>query len=359
MPELRAARPAPDVAAHAIELHGVHGASFTLRADGREARVELPLPGLYNVYNALGAAALCLTLGTPLQAVAAALEQVHAAFGRAETIDDRRAPALDPARQEPGGANEVLRTLALEDGDLDVLGVLNDNTADGRDVSWIWDADIEVVAPRIRRATCSGRRAAELALRLKYAGVDPARIDIEPDLDVALDRALADGGRGRPLYALPTYTALLSLRGLLSERGGGAAVLGALMHVPTVWHDLECGALHRRPAAVARGRRARATARSSTSAPARDASRGTSPRAATRSPRSTSTPACSRRSPSATRTSRPSSATRATSTSARSASALILAPMQTVQLLGGATAASRSCAAPVSTSRRAACCPPR
>jgi UDP-N-acetylmuramyl tripeptide synthase len=218
-PSCGATRPEPSISAHDIELHGVHGASFTLRTDGGEVRVELPLPGLYNVYNALGAAALCLTLGTPLPAVAAALEQVHAAFGRAETIVVSGRPLSILLVKNPAGANEVLRTLALEDGELDVLGVLNDNIADGRDVSWIWDADLEVVAPRIRRATCSGRRAAELALRLKYAGVDPARIDTEPDLPAALERALRDGEAGRPLYALPTYTALLSLRRLLSERG--------------------------------------------------------------------------------------------------------------------------------------------
>jgi lipid II isoglutaminyl synthase (glutamine-hydrolysing) len=218
-PSCGARRPEPDIAAHDIELHGVHSASFTLRAGGEEARIELPLPGLYNVYNALGAAALCLTLGTPLPAVAAALAQVHAAFGRAETIVVGGRPLSILLVKNPAGANEVLRTLALEGGDLDILGLLNDNTADGRDVSWIWDADFEVVAPRIRRATCGGRRAAELALRLKYAGLDPARIVVEHDTAAALELALRDGEPGRPLYALPTYTALLSLRGQLSGRG--------------------------------------------------------------------------------------------------------------------------------------------
>jgi lipid II isoglutaminyl synthase (glutamine-hydrolysing) len=218
-PGCGATRPRPDVTAHAIELHGVHGASFTLRAGGAEQRIDLPLPGLYNVYNALGAAALCIALGTPPAAAASALEQVHAAFGRAETIVVSGRPLSILLVKNPAGANEVLRTLALEEGELDLLAVLNDNTADGRDVSWIWDADLELAAPRVRRATCSGRRAAELALRLKYAGVDPARIVVEPDLEAALERALRDGEPGRPLYALPTYTALLALRRLLAGRG--------------------------------------------------------------------------------------------------------------------------------------------
>jgi lipid II isoglutaminyl synthase (glutamine-hydrolysing) len=120
--------------------------------------------------------------------------------------------------KNPAGANEVLRTLALEGGELDVLGILNDRTADGRDVSWVWDADWELLVPHVRRMTCAGTRAAELALRMKYAGVDPARLRVvEDDLAGALDAALADGTG--PLYAVPTYTALLELRELLTRRG--------------------------------------------------------------------------------------------------------------------------------------------
>ena len=119
--------------------------------------------------------------------------------------------------KNPAGANEVLRTLALEGAELDLFGVLNDRTADGRDVSWVWDADWEIVAPHVRRLTCSGTRAAELALRLKYAGVDPARLEVVDDLERGLDRALQAGDG--PLYALPTYTALLELKDVLSRRG--------------------------------------------------------------------------------------------------------------------------------------------
>ena len=119
--------------------------------------------------------------------------------------------------KNPAGANEVLRTLALEPGEHDLLAILNDNVADGRDVSWVWDADFEVLAGRVRHVTCSGTRAAEMALRLKYAGVPSERLVVEPALGAALDRALADGGGA--LYALPTYTAMLALREALVERG--------------------------------------------------------------------------------------------------------------------------------------------
>ena len=189
-------------------------------AGGRGGRARRgSLPGLYNVYNALGAAALCLALGVSLHSVAIALGHVHAVFGRSETVVVGGRPVSIVLVKNPAGANEVLRTLALEEGALDLLGVLNDGVADGRDVSWVWDADMEVVVPSVRRATCSGDRAAELALRLKYAGLDADRIAVVPDVAAALDRAVADGEPGRPLYVLPTYTALLSLRGLLAERG--------------------------------------------------------------------------------------------------------------------------------------------
>jgi UDP-N-acetylmuramyl tripeptide synthase len=216
-PSCGARRPDPAVSAEAVELRGIRSAAFTLRTEDGARRIELPLPGLYNVYNALGAAALCLSLGAGLDDVAAGLAAVEPAFGRAETIELSGRPTSILLVKNPAGANEVLRTLAIEDGELDLFGVLNDRTADGRDVSWVWDADWEIVAPHVRRLTCSGTRAPELALRLKYAGVDPARLEVVDDLERGLDRALAAGSG--PLYVLPTYTAMLELRDLLARRG--------------------------------------------------------------------------------------------------------------------------------------------
>ncbi len=126
--------------------------------------------------------------------------------------------------KNPAGANEVLRTLALDAGEHDVFAVLNDRTADGHDVSWVWDADFELVADRVRRVTCSGTRAAELAVRLKYAGVPSERLHVVPPLADGLDAALA-GGEGR-LVALPTYTAMLELRELLVSRGAAKGSFG-------------------------------------------------------------------------------------------------------------------------------------
>jgi UDP-N-acetylmuramyl tripeptide synthase len=211
-------RPEPSVAAENIEFHGTRAADFTLRTPDGSVAVELPLPGLYNVYNALGAAALCLRLGSSLEDVAGGLKAVTAAFGRAERIAIADVELSILLVKNPAGANEILRTLTLEAGELNVLAILNDRTADGRDVSWVWDADFEILASRVRRITCAGTRAAELALRFKYAGADVGRLTVVPSLPRALDEALADAPSGR-LFALPTYTALLELREELARRG--------------------------------------------------------------------------------------------------------------------------------------------
>jgi UDP-N-acetylmuramyl tripeptide synthase len=213
-------RPAPTVTATRVTLQGVHSARFNLHTPSGEAEVALSLPGLYNVYNALAAAALATTLEVGLPEIVAGLQATKAAFGRAETVRVGGREMRILLVKNPAGANEVLRTLALEPGEHDLLGVLNDKIADGRDVSWIWDADFELLAGRVRQATCSGSRAPELALRLKYAGIDPARIRVQVDLPSALHEAVADGSDPpMPLYALPTYTAMLALRELLVARG--------------------------------------------------------------------------------------------------------------------------------------------
>jgi lipid II isoglutaminyl synthase (glutamine-hydrolysing) len=214
-------RPIPTVAAERIVLHGTRSASFALSTPDGSIDVAIPLPGLYNVYNALAAAALCLALDTPSEDVIGGLGSASAAFGRAEAITIGSAQLSTLLVKNPAGANEIIRTLALEDGQLDLLAILNDRTADGRDVSWVWDADFELLADRVSSAVCAGTRAAELALRLKYAGVPTDRLKVVHRLEDALDLALARTDVEH-LYVLPTYTALLELRSLLASRGHAA-----------------------------------------------------------------------------------------------------------------------------------------
>jgi len=211
-------RPKPSVYAEQITLHGTSRATFMLTTPLGSRAVLLPLPGLYNVYNAVAAAALCLALGATLDQVVSGLQAATAAFGRAEEVSVGDASLKLLLMKNPAGANELLRTLALEPGQLDVLAILNDLIADGRDVSWVWDADFELLVSHVRTIVCSGTRAAELAVRLKYAGVEPSRLMVVPDLAQALDRALEGALDGR-VFALPTYTALLALREELASRG--------------------------------------------------------------------------------------------------------------------------------------------
>jgi lipid II isoglutaminyl synthase (glutamine-hydrolysing) len=223
-PSCGQSRPLPTVTATDVTLEGVRAARFTLHTPAGHAEVRLSLPGLYNVYNALAAAALATALDISLPTIVAGLRSTPPAFGRAESVDVAGRELRILLVKNPTGANEVLRTLALEPGRHDLLGVLNDNIADGRDVSWIWDADFELLAGRVRSVTCAGTRAPELAVRLKYAGIDPACIRVREDLAGALASAAANrppstDGDPPPLYALPTYTAMLALRQLLVDRG--------------------------------------------------------------------------------------------------------------------------------------------
>jgi UDP-N-acetylmuramyl tripeptide synthase len=218
-PHCGAGRPEPDVTATRIELHGMRGSSLTVRTPGGELAVELPLPGLYNVYNALAAIAAGLELGIAPELIAPALEEMRGAFGRVETVAVGSKQVSILLVKNPAGTNEVLRTLKLEaaDGELDLWLALNDRIADGRDVSWIWDADFELLGNAVRRVTCAGTRAPEMALRLKYAGWPQDLISIEPEIEASLDQALSEAPER--LFALPTYTALLELHKVLSGRG--------------------------------------------------------------------------------------------------------------------------------------------
>ena len=213
------ARPPLDVVARAIELHGLEGASFDLVTPAGTERVRLPLPGLYNVYNAVGAAALAQALGASAAEVSAGLEGFGAAFGRFERIAAADRTLLVLLIKNPAGANEVVRTLVQGGAPPVLLVALNDAIADGQDVSWIWDIDLEPLLERTERLIASGDRAAELALRCTYGGIDEAELEVEPELARALDRGLELTPPGGELVVLPTYTAMLALRRIATERG--------------------------------------------------------------------------------------------------------------------------------------------
>jgi UDP-N-acetylmuramyl tripeptide synthase len=214
-------RPPLDVAARDLELHGLERAAFTLATPAGETRIELRVPGLYNVYNAVAAAALAHALATPLDEIASGLASFDAAFGRFERFEagDRRVLML--LIKNPAGANEAARTL-LDGGPpptLVLVLALNDAIADGRDVSWIWDIDLEPLLEATGRVVATGDRAAELGLRCLYGGLPQERLEVVPDLAAGLDRGLELTPPGGELVVLPTYTAMLRLRAIAGERG--------------------------------------------------------------------------------------------------------------------------------------------
>jgi lipid II isoglutaminyl synthase (glutamine-hydrolysing) len=208
-----------DVSARGIELNGLESVSFELVTPEGVRPVELRVPGLYNVYNAIAAAALARALGASLDDIQAGLQGFSAAFGRFERIAVGDRSLLVLLIKNPAGANEVVRTLVAAGAPPLLLIALNDEIADGRDVSWIWDVDFEPLLSGLERLVATGARAAELALRFKYAGLDAGAIDVLPSLGDALDRALELTPPGGELAALPTYTAMLALRDLVSRRG--------------------------------------------------------------------------------------------------------------------------------------------
>jgi UDP-N-acetylmuramyl tripeptide synthase len=213
------ARPALSVVARNVRLQGLDGVAFRLQTPDGARDVRLRVPGLYNVYNALAAASLAGALGASLDEVTAGLERFSAAFGRFERIAVGDRGLLMLLIKNPAGANEAVRTIV--DGGAPSLAVvaLNDAIADGRDVSWIWDVDFEPLLANLGRLVATGDRAAELALRFKYAGMDGDAIEVIPSLERALDRGLELTPAGDELIVLPTYTAMLALRKIVAERG--------------------------------------------------------------------------------------------------------------------------------------------
>lgn len=216
-------RPALDYGLTEISLHGLTAVGGTLQTPAGCLAITAGVPGLYNAYNALAAAAAALTLGVETRAVVDGLAAFQAAFGRIERVDYRGRQAVIVLIKNPVGFNEVLRMLAAVGLSDPLLILINDRDADGRDVSWLWDVDAEQLAEVPAPLFTGGIRGADMALRLKYAGVPEERIvplgDVSEALDTFIERVPA-GGTG---YILPTYTAMLQLRERLVAEGAAQA----------------------------------------------------------------------------------------------------------------------------------------
>ena len=188
--------------------------------DGKFA-VKLALPGLYNIYNALAATGLGYLLELSEKDIIHVLEGFETGFGRMETVNvmDREIKMI--LVKNPTGFNQVLRYMMTQNNRCVVTLALNDKLADGTDISWIWDVDFEILSfmqNKIRFFYVSGDRAEDMAVRLKYAGIDEELIRIEHNENQLIDKILAEAGENETIYILPTYSAMLDIRQVLKNR---------------------------------------------------------------------------------------------------------------------------------------------
>ena len=176
-----------------------------------------PLPGIYNIYNTHAAVLFAQINNITNETIEQSLKNFTPAFGRQEIIelDDKKVQIF--LSKNPTSFNESLRTIK-ELNALHVLFVLNDRIPDGRDVSWIWDVDFEEYLNDKIDVSVSGDRCYDMSVRLKYAHPSVKKVDTYPFLDKAVTSALYKLPKGETLFILPTYSAMLEVRKILTGK---------------------------------------------------------------------------------------------------------------------------------------------
>ncbi len=173
-------RPRPDIRAVQVEADGFDRLRIQVATAMGQQTIIVPLPGLYNIYNALAAIAVAQALQISWEPIKSGIEQFKPIFGRGERVQVEGRTVRLLLAKNPTGFNEVLRTLFSTGTARNVLFVLNDNIADGRDISWIWDVDFERISGQVTTLVIGGTRSLDLALRLKYAGIAGEEMTIIP-----------------------------------------------------------------------------------------------------------------------------------------------------------------------------------
>lgn len=264
-PQCGKQRPTPDVRVTYVHMDSFDRLRLQVSYADQQQQIIVPLPGFYNIYNALAAVATSIALDIGWEPITTGIEQSKPVFGRGERIQAEGRTMRLLLAKNPTGFNEVLRTLFSDGSSRHMLFVLNDNIADGQDISWIWDVDFESMLGHVQTLVVSGTRALDLALRLKYAGFKESNLTIVPPallkaqknsalvaakhskktrkkatqneileyttqedqnslqrrygLKNALDRALQETPVGETLFVVPTYTGLLEVHRELEQRG--------------------------------------------------------------------------------------------------------------------------------------------
>ncbi len=216
-PSCKNKRPTPDVSAHNVDVRA-SGSSFQIKVGHVTSDVRLSLPGLFNVYNALAAAAFAFQMDIAAETIKEGLNKYSTLFGRSEKLVINGKSVLIQLIKNPAGASQVVASVA-GDPDAKILIAINDNLADGRDISWLWDAEFEQLSTAKENVIVSGQRAEDMAVRMKYAGLPAQQIEVVTPLEKALRQALAETDDMQTLWILPTYTCLLELQKILKSMG--------------------------------------------------------------------------------------------------------------------------------------------
>lgn len=214
------ARPHADYAVESIVEQRPGGSTVVMSIHGQTRIVDINLPAMYNIYNAVGALAAALELGIDPDTAVRALGQFKCGFGRMEEFKLAGGAKLMLVKN-PAGCNQVIEFLENIKERFILIVCLNDRGADGTDISWIWDADFEklsALSAKIAQVIVSGDRAQDMRLRIKYAGIPDERISVERSYE-ALIKSLE--GQDKPVFIMPTYTAMLELREALIKHCGG------------------------------------------------------------------------------------------------------------------------------------------
>ncbi len=211
-------RPVPGVCA-SLPVLNADGSAMEIHAFDDRVSCRVVLAGRYNVYNALAAVATAVAAGTPLETAARAVGDAHGAFGRGERVMVSGQEVRLFLIKNPTGADEVFRLVAAGDRESTLVLLLSDNAADGEDVSWIWDASLEILLPWTGPLVCGGTRAEDMALRVKYGGQTRAPVVVSRDLGQAVQRAIDMTAAKRSVTILATYTAMLAARSELARAG--------------------------------------------------------------------------------------------------------------------------------------------
>jgi UDP-N-acetylmuramyl tripeptide synthase len=233
-PNCKFRRPTPTVSAGKVAILG-NSSKMVIEAKRTRVILDVPLIGLFNAVNALAATTALMVLGLNLEKIAKKISTFSGAFGRFEKIKAGAKFLEIILIKNPAGATEVLREFqrrkAKRAGGINSVGVqpwhkiivvgINDKLADGTDVSWLWDAEFELLSGQAAKFLTTGTRALDMALRLKYAGVPEKNICVESDLNKAIKLGLEKISEGETLPVLLTYTALLETKKILAKKGIG------------------------------------------------------------------------------------------------------------------------------------------